>query len=76
MYTLHSLEELVMSTTLPALYSVLLLPRRELVARGLTLRDASAWMRTYNEALQGSPYQAVIAEEASLKPKAASRTAA
>ncbi len=65
-----------MSTMLPALYSVLLLPRREVVVRGLTLRDASAWMRTYNEVLQGSPCQAVIAEETAMLPTATSRTAA
>ncbi|QDU31891.1 hypothetical protein ETAA8_70530 [Anatilimnocola aggregata] len=48
---------------LPALYSVVLLPSRETVARGLSLRDASAWIRTYNEVMQGRPAQAVIAEE-------------
>ncbi len=65
-----------MSKPLPALYSVLLLPRRELVARGLTLRDASAWMRTYNEVLNGGPNQAVIAEEFASQPQSASRPAA
>lgn len=53
---------------LPALYSVVLLPTRETVVRGLTLRDASAWIETYNQVMQGRPYQAVIAEELAAQP--------
>ena len=53
------------------LYSVLLLPAHEVVAQGLTLREATAWARTYNEALGGSPSQAIVAEEAvGLRPAA------
>ncbi|WP_254512790.1 hypothetical protein [Anatilimnocola floriformis] len=47
----------------PASYSVLLLPQYELVARGLSLREATAWARTYNEVIHGDPAQAVLAEE-------------
>lgn len=44
-------------------YSVLLLPRYEIVARGMSYRDANAWVQTYNDALQGEPTRAVMAEE-------------
>lgn len=44
-------------------YSVLLLPKYEIVARGMTYRDANAWVQTYNDALQGEPTRAVMAEE-------------
>jgi hypothetical protein len=44
-------------------YSVLLLPKYEIVARGLSYRDANAWVQTYNDALQGEPARAVMAEE-------------
>jgi hypothetical protein len=46
-------------------YSVLLLPRYEIVARGLSYREANAWVQTYNDALQGEPARAVMAEETS-----------
>jgi hypothetical protein len=46
-------------------FSVLLLPRYEIVARGLSYRDANAWVQTYNDALQGEPARAVMAEETS-----------
>ena len=46
-------------------YSVLLLPKYEIVARGLSYRDANAWVQTYNDALQGEPARAVMAEETS-----------
>lgn len=45
------------------LYQVLLLPAREVAARHQTLTEASAWVRTYNEALGESRLRAVIAEE-------------
>jgi hypothetical protein len=61
---------------LPALYSVVLLPARETVCRGLTLRDASAWIQTYNQVIQGKPYQAVIAEQAAAQPGHARSAAA
>lgn len=47
----------------PTAYSVLLLPQYELVARGMSLRDATAWARTYNSVIHGDPAQAVVAEE-------------
>ena len=45
------------------LYQVLLLPQREVAARHQTLAEASAWVRTYNEALAAPQVRAVIAEE-------------
>ncbi|MCE9526237.1 MAG: hypothetical protein K8R36_09310 [Planctomycetales bacterium] len=45
------------------LYQVLLLPSREVAARHQTLGEASAWVRTYNEALAAPQLRAVIAEE-------------
>ena len=45
------------------LYQVLLLPAREVAARHLSLAEASAWVRTYNEALASPGPRAVIAEE-------------
>jgi len=45
------------------LYQVLLLPSREVAARHQTLAEASAWVRTYNEALAAPQLRAVIAEE-------------
>lgn len=47
----------------PVSYSVLLLPRREVAARHLTLREAEAWIRTYNAILHGEPSAATIIEE-------------
>ena len=47
----------------PPLYQVLLLPAREVAARHQTLAEASAWIRTYNEALAAPRLRAVIAEE-------------
>lgn len=45
------------------LYQVLLLPAREVAARHQSLAEASAWVRTYNEALASPQVRAVIAEE-------------
>ena len=45
------------------LYQVLLLPAREVAARHQSLAEASAWVRTYNEALASPQIRAVIAEE-------------
>ena len=45
------------------LYQVLLLPAREVAARHQTLAEASAWVRTYHEALASPQVRAVIAEE-------------
>ncbi len=47
----------------PTTYQVILLPRREVVARGCTLSEANAWMQAYNYAMDGGPPTAVIAEE-------------
>jgi hypothetical protein len=52
-----------------ATYSVLLLPHREVAASGLTLAQADAWVRTYNGAMGGQPFRAVIAEEQKNRPK-------
>lgn len=46
------------------LYSVLVLPKYEVVAHGLSFREATAWVQTYNEVVQGNPTHAVLAEEA------------
>ena len=52
-------------------YQVLLLPRREVVARGCTLTEANAWMQAYNYAMDGGPPTAVIAEESQSGKKVA-----
>lgn len=44
-------------------YQVLLLPSREVVARHCSLKEASAWLRTYNDVMRPRGVQAVIAEE-------------
>jgi hypothetical protein len=44
-------------------YQVVVLPQGEVAARGCSLREAEAWIRTYNEIMQPGPHQAVIAEE-------------
>ena len=55
------------------LYQVLLLPSREAAARHLSLAEASAWVRTYNEALASPAPRAVIAEEADDEVRADTR---
>lgn len=45
-------------------YQVILLPKKEVAARGCTLAEANAWMQAYNQVLDGGPPVAVIAEEA------------
>ena len=45
------------------LYQILLLPSREVAARHLGLAEASAWIRTYNQATGQTQVRAVIAEE-------------
>jgi hypothetical protein len=74
MYTIRRLEEMAMSQRSQnevVLFSVLLLPAHEVVAQGLTQREAEAWVRTYNDALGGRPCQAILAEEAvPLRPAA------
>jgi hypothetical protein len=44
-------------------YRVVLFPRLEVAARGLSLREAEAWVQTYNQIMQSSERQAMIAEE-------------
>ena len=46
-----------------ATYRVVLLPQMELAARGLSLREAQAWVQTYNQIMQDLQRQAVIAME-------------
>jgi hypothetical protein len=51
-------------TELARTYRVVLLPRQEVAAVGLSLREAQAWVRAYNEIMRDPRRQAVIAEEA------------
>lgn len=43
-------------------YEVMLLPKMEVAERFCTLREADAWMRTYNDVAGGFPL-AVVAED-------------
>jgi hypothetical protein len=47
----------------PHRYEIVLLPRTEVAARDLSLREAVAWMRTYNHVMAGGRVVAVVAEE-------------
>ncbi len=47
----------------PHRYEIVLLPRTEVAARDLSLREAVAWMRTYNQVMSGGRVVAVVAEE-------------
>ena len=58
------------------LYQVLLLPSREAAARHLSLAEASAWVRIYNEATASPQVRAVIAEEPAEVVKSLSRSQA
>ena len=53
-----------------ATYRVVLLPQMELAARGLSLREAQAWVQTYNQIMQDLECQAVIAMEQSQRAAA------
>ena len=44
-------------------YCILLLPSREIIRRDCSLREALAWLRTYNDIMQGAGPRPVIAEE-------------
>lgn len=44
-------------------YRVVLLPKQEVVAKNLSLREAQAWVHAYNEIMRSFHRQAVIAEE-------------
>jgi hypothetical protein len=44
-------------------YRVVLLPSLEIAASGLSLREAQAWVKAYNQIMQSPVRQAVIAEE-------------
>lgn len=60
----HLVHVLNSPATRVRLYSVLVLPKYEVVAHGLSFREATAWVQTYNDAVQGNPTHAVLAEEA------------
>lgn len=60
----HLSDDLNSSATRVRLYSVLVLPKYEVVAHGLSFREATAWVQTYNDAVQGNPTHAILAEEA------------
>jgi len=45
------------------MYQIVLLPQTEVVERACSLREARAWIRAYNEIMEGEPSQAVIAEQ-------------
>ena len=47
----------------PHRYEIVLLPRTEVAARDMSLREAVAWMRTYNQVMAGGRVVAVVAEE-------------
>lgn len=49
-------------------YAVLLLPRRELAARHLSLAEALAWMRGYNAIFPAGEREAVLTEERVRRP--------
>lgn len=44
-------------------YRVVLLPKQEVAAAGLSLREAQAWVNAYNQVMRDARRQAVIAEE-------------
>lgn len=44
-------------------YRVVLLPRQEVAAQNLSLREAQAWVHAYNAIMRSFHRQAVIAEE-------------
>jgi hypothetical protein len=60
----HLVNVLNSPATRVRLYSVLVLPKYEVVAHGLSSREATAWVQTYNDAVQGNPTHAILAEEA------------
>ena len=47
----------------PHRFEIVLLPRTEVAARDMSLREAVAWMRTYNQVMAGGRVVAVVAEE-------------
>jgi hypothetical protein len=44
-------------------YCILLLPSREIVRRACSLREAAAWLATYNAIMGGAGARPVIVEE-------------
>lgn len=54
-----------MSREVKCLYRVILLPKQEVAASALSLREAQAWVQAYNAVMRGDGRQAVIAEESS-----------
>jgi hypothetical protein len=51
-------------------YRVILLPKQEVAAEHLSLREAEAWARAYNEIMRDPRRQAVIAAELPMKSAA------
>jgi hypothetical protein len=47
----------------PCTYRVVLLPKQEVAAQGLSLREAQTWVQAYNHVMRDFRRQAVIAEE-------------
>lgn len=52
-----------MSKEVVCTYRVVLLPKQEVAARGLSLREAQVWVSAYNGIMRDFRRQAVIAEE-------------
>ena len=44
-------------------YRVVLLPKQEVAAAGLSLREAQSWVNAYNQVMRDARRQAVFAEE-------------
>jgi hypothetical protein len=44
-------------------YRIVLLPKQEVAAAGLSLREAEVWVNAYNQVMRDARRQAVIAEE-------------
>lgn len=55
--------EVFMSVAPVRTYRVVLLPKQEVAAAGLSLREAQAWVNAYNQVMRDARRQAVIAEE-------------
>jgi hypothetical protein len=54
-----------MSREVQRFYRVILLPKQEVAATALSLREAQAWVQAYNAVMRDVGRQAVIAEELS-----------
>jgi hypothetical protein len=49
-------------------YCILLLPSREIVRRACSLREAAAWLATYNAIMRGAGAKPAIVEEPPREP--------